>query len=125
MEKTNKCVICNWTGRTHIHHIIPRSKGGTERDENLVELCPNHHSDSEDNEEDFAIQYGFIGEKINEEERNLLKEYAFLIFGFKNESTNLERLEELEKKYKWDKFDAIAYLMGLTRNFVVNNYPSL
>jgi 5-methylcytosine-specific restriction endonuclease McrA len=38
-----KCVICGFSHATAVHHIIPKRSGGTDRVENLVTLCPNHH----------------------------------------------------------------------------------
>ena len=38
------CSICGWNeGSLDIHHIIPKSKGGTNLNSNLCLLCPNHH----------------------------------------------------------------------------------
>lgn len=42
---------CNFPGCTyetnhryiHYHHIIPKSKGGSDKESNRVWLCPNHH----------------------------------------------------------------------------------
>ena len=46
--KRYKCEFCNYTtnqsSRIHIHHIVPRQAGGTNVKNNLVMLCPNHHS---------------------------------------------------------------------------------
>ena len=46
--KRYKCQLCDYTtnerSRIHKHHIIPRQSGGTNRKDNLVWLCPNHHS---------------------------------------------------------------------------------
>ncbi len=39
-----KCPFCNWNNTWDIHHIIPRKFGGTDDLNNLVMLCPNHHS---------------------------------------------------------------------------------
>lgn len=50
-----RCEACGWrapTGLTgsgrvaliHIHHVVPLSCGGANNDENLLALCPNHHS---------------------------------------------------------------------------------
>lgn len=33
------CVICGTTGDTEIDHVIPRSRGGSNRIENLQPLC--------------------------------------------------------------------------------------
>jgi len=38
------CIICNWNEESlDIHHIIPKSRGGTDDDANLIFLCPNCH----------------------------------------------------------------------------------
>lgn len=46
--KRYKCEFCsyetNQRSRIHIHHIVPRQAGGTNVKNNLVMLCPNHHS---------------------------------------------------------------------------------
>lgn len=40
-----KCEICGRNGITESHHIISKSLGGTNQKSNLVDLCPNCHSD--------------------------------------------------------------------------------
>ncbi len=42
-ELGGKCVICGFDKNLHLHHKIPLSEGGTNKPENLVPLCPNHH----------------------------------------------------------------------------------
>lgn len=38
------CAICNWKESScDVHHIIPRSKGGTDDLTNLILICPNDH----------------------------------------------------------------------------------
>lgn len=39
-----KCLICGFDEIIEVHHIIPRAKGGTDDEDNLVVLCPNHHA---------------------------------------------------------------------------------
>ena len=40
MNSVGKCSLCEYIGHnTHIHHIIPRSRGGSDDDSNLIELC--------------------------------------------------------------------------------------
>lgn len=39
-----KCAICGFDEVIEVHHIIPRRIGGTDELENLIVLCPNHHS---------------------------------------------------------------------------------
>lgn len=38
-RKTGKCVLCRRTRKTSWHHLVPRSQGGGDVEENLVELC--------------------------------------------------------------------------------------
>ena len=38
------CVICGWDKVIHIHHIIQVKDGGNSELNNLVGLCPNHHT---------------------------------------------------------------------------------
>lgn len=40
----NRCAICGSTDGLETHHIIPRSKGGTDRKTNLITLCERHHN---------------------------------------------------------------------------------
>lgn len=34
---------CSQSVGLEVHHIIPRSQGGTNKENNLIVLCPNHH----------------------------------------------------------------------------------
>lgn len=43
-ERGNSCYSCKWDeANCDVHHILPRSKGGTNEKSNLVILCPNCH----------------------------------------------------------------------------------
>jgi len=43
------CAVCGWTAPPElstlieVHHIVPVSKGGSNKRSNLILLCPNHH----------------------------------------------------------------------------------
>ena len=37
------CCICGVTNNLHHHHIIPRSRGGTDDETNYLTLCGEHH----------------------------------------------------------------------------------
>ena len=38
------CAICGWNESTNdIHHIVNRSHGGSDNNDNLIIVCPNHH----------------------------------------------------------------------------------
>lgn len=39
-----RCAICGFSDVILVHHITPRSIGGTDHLSNLIVLCPNHHS---------------------------------------------------------------------------------
>lgn len=42
-NKEKKCIICGFKKRVHSHHIIKRKDFGSDDEDNLVYLCPNHH----------------------------------------------------------------------------------
>lgn len=42
-----KCIICGFDIAVQIHHIIAKTKGGTNNEANLAVLCPNHHAMAE------------------------------------------------------------------------------
>jgi len=44
----NRCTLCGSTSDLEVHHIVPRSEGGTNDPDNLVTLCAICHSDSHD-----------------------------------------------------------------------------
>lgn len=39
-----RCALCDSVDGIQIHHIVPRGKGGTDLDENLICLCRHCHS---------------------------------------------------------------------------------
>ena len=43
LRDNKKCVLCGYDRVVQIHHIIQRSKGGSEKLSNLITLCPNCH----------------------------------------------------------------------------------
>lgn len=38
-----KCIICGFDSKVENHHIIKVNMWGTNKEDNLVWLCPNHH----------------------------------------------------------------------------------
>ena len=116
--KENKCKLCGWIGRTEIHHIIPRKEQGSEDSENLIELCPNHHAEASEDELLFANKFNLIGKKKSNEELDALQEYSHLFA----RRCEINRMNALQEIYKFDKFDALAYLMGTTRNYIEETY---
>ena len=42
--KGNKCQLCGWDKAfCDVHHIVPKSEGGLNKESNLIILCPNCH----------------------------------------------------------------------------------
>jgi 5-methylcytosine-specific restriction endonuclease McrA len=39
-----RCRICGFDTLVEVHHIIPRRQGGPDMLDNLITLCPNHHT---------------------------------------------------------------------------------
>lgn len=42
--KLNFCAVCGITKELHLHHFIPKSKGGSDEETNLLTLCLNCHA---------------------------------------------------------------------------------
>ena len=38
------CVICGTTEKLHHHHVIPKAQGGTDDEDNFINLCYDHHA---------------------------------------------------------------------------------
>lgn len=39
-----QCALCGFDIVVHVHHILPKHKGGKDSLDNLITLCPNHHA---------------------------------------------------------------------------------
>ena len=39
-----ECMLCSFSSKTHLHHVIPVDAGGPDHVLNLVPLCPNCHA---------------------------------------------------------------------------------
>ena len=70
LNRANKgCAICGWNESTcDIHHIIPKSKGGTNNNDNLIIVCPNCHRvihTTDKYSEEFLLQYSIEKEFYN------------------------------------------------------------
>jgi 5-methylcytosine-specific restriction endonuclease McrA len=39
-----RCQVCGFDTLVEVHHIIPRRHGGPDTLDNLITLCPNHHT---------------------------------------------------------------------------------
>ena len=75
-----KCIICGFEKGVAKHHIIKRRNCGSDDEENIVYLCPNHHWIADfGNEEEKREILEFIknisgkcGKEIDEEEKKIL-----------------------------------------------------
>ena len=125
LNKTNKCSLCNWQGRTHMHHIIPMSKMGEHSPKNIIELCPNHHAEASEDEERFAKKYNLVGEKYTNKKLESLRRGSFLFMKSAfYDLTELEWIElfEIVQEFKFDKIDFIAFGLGISRKSVQASY---
>ena len=50
------CALCERTGALHLHHILYRSAGGSNTQDNLIALCPVCHAIAHG---EYALQYQF------------------------------------------------------------------
>ena len=41
-----KCVLCDYSRIVEKHHIIPKSEGGSDEEDNMIDVCPNHHKEA-------------------------------------------------------------------------------
>jgi len=88
-----ECVFCRRNKNIHLHHIIPRSEGGTDDIKNIIGLCPNHHSvihtiSDRSNEKIRLVN------RINE----ILKENKYVLI-FKGLEDNVNKQNEFNNKY--------------------------
>lgn len=44
IKLTQECAICGFSELINLHHIIPKSKDGTDTIDNYIGLCPNCHN---------------------------------------------------------------------------------
>jgi len=119
--KTNICRICGWSGSTHLHHIIPLSDYGEDINENIIEICPNHHSEAQNDEEEFAKKYNIEGIRFSKDKLESLKDASIMFargIGGNSSSPDFKELCNIIDKYKFDKFDLIAFMMGITKKSV-------
>ena len=82
-KKLNGCVICGFWRFVESHHIIKQIDWGSNTENNLINLCPNHHKMADSRR--FGGEFlkllqkknGKIGEKLSEEEKQRVKNYIF------------------------------------------------
>ena len=60
-EQNGKCIFCN-SPIDHYHHVVERSKGGSDGPENIVGLCAHHH-DLVHKDKDWHDKLSGLGQK--------------------------------------------------------------
>lgn len=120
-NKQYKCSICNWKGkRTHLHHIIPLKNNGKNSIKNIIELCPNHHTESFFNEESFAKKHNLIGEALSKKEIEDLQNFSILYARMKLDNDlsqkEITKLFQLKEKYNFNEYNALSQLLGITKS---------
>lgn len=61
LRDDGKCRLCGSEWNTEVHHIIPKSRGGTDDERNLITLCQIHHTTGKD-----AVHKGKVDDYIPE-----------------------------------------------------------
>ena len=130
MIKKNECQLCSWKGKyTEFHHIIPICDYGEDIDENKIELCPNCHSEAKDREKQFAIEHDLVGVGYTKEKLEDLQVcsglWVDLVLNERFDKVDIEKMMNLILKYKFDRYDLVAYSMGITKKAVMNNLLNL
>jgi hypothetical protein len=120
--KDNKCEICDFDKYVEGHHIIKRRDLGSDDEENIVYLCPNHHwiADFGDDEDRLEILSrikeitGKVGKSIPIDEKTLLFKKARRLV---EESLGRYTDEEWKEKEMEDSFNFKSRVKLLRVNY--------
>jgi hypothetical protein len=115
------CQICGWNkGNCERHHKIPMSENGEDCKENIILICPNHHSEAHNiGHINFNKKYNLTGVECSKE-KNKAKFRIVLILQTlitQNREFNYSEFIDywtLKLYYKLTDEDCIAYSMGIT-----------
>ncbi len=117
--KNKKCELCEFKKGIEKHHIIKRIEGGSDKEENLVYLCPNHHWIADFGtfkEKKFILKEikkitGKYGKEINKKEKKILDEKIKVlqseIFNY-----NFTNKEWEQHKKTWNYENQFKMLLG-------------
>ena len=101
VEESNKCAYCGKThSNLHWEHIIPKSRGGPDHMDNMVQACPECNLAKSD--KDPFEWYGY--EKRYDIPRIVLGKYLKLVYDIQEESGLLDT-SDINKDGKLDVFD--------------------
>ena len=103
----DKCKICKKESSSlEKHHILPKSLGGTDCEDNLISVCSSCHEKIHNVK--FRGKNGLIskGHKRHKEEKE-----AARIWRIENAELEDKFFEDLEKN-DWDKYVLLSYLLN-------------
>lgn len=127
-------MVCGFDKRVHSHHIIKKREFGSDEEENLVDLCPNHHWIADFGEERDRLEVLELikkvtkkcGKEISSDEKKRLDDLAFALL---EEMFNIDwsgkkhfEVEEHEKETWRDGFNYQSSIRWLTDRMGGANY---
>jgi len=124
-KKQNGCAICGFWRFTESHHIIKQIDFGANNENNLIQLCPNHHkmADSYRYGEEFLNllkkKTGKVGERLKENEIKKVKDYIISILRKGWKEFNGENLDENSYGFRQEHRNLI--LSGIFYEVAMNN----
>ena len=111
--KLDFCVLCGSKENLHHHHVIPKVKGGTDDEDNLITLCEKHHEMIHNIQQcDDFFELARLGRERARREG--------VKFGMKPKYEHLyPKITEMYCK-EWKGYGTIAKEFGLARGTVAN-----
>ena len=108
--KLDFCVLCATTENLHHHHVIPKVRGGTDSEDNLITVCEKHHHMIHNMRQD-ADMYELARIGREKARRSGVK------FGCKPKYEHL--YEDITKMYlDWNGYGTIGRELGISRQGV-------
>ena len=119
-KKLNPCEICGFWRFTESHHIIKQLEWGSNCQENLITLCPNHHKLADSKRYGFQFlkllkkKTGKIGKKLSPEEISEVKKYILSKLkknrpSIKHSEDSFDFYYEHKMLIQWGEFYRIAH----------------
>lgn len=102
-----KCKTCKKESSSlEKHHILPKSLGGTDCEDNLISICSNCHEKIHD--VSFRGKNGLISKGVDRRKREI---NDARIWRIENKELEDNFFEDLEKN-DWDKYVLLSYLLN-------------
>ncbi|KKL55293.1 hypothetical protein LCGC14_2256860 [marine sediment metagenome] len=116
-----KCKICGWVGFIHEHHIIRVSDNGANTPNNLIQLCPNHHSETLGKEEEFAKKHNLEGEEMSKDKLEALEKASNIYMKCYFNGISINEILDfvlIIKKYGFTQDRLIGIHLNLSENAI-------